>query len=276
MPPVAAFSDDFNAEELDGKKWLITRKHDFKEFAVGIARSKDEKNPGRLRLRCGTIGTDDRTVKSLGVATRAPLDLAGRKRLAVDFDWNKQFNGCYLTGAIYLCPTLTLENPADEAQWLGLEYVGVPPGKKVRAAIWLRNKRTARWLYDEGWPKKQRTGRVLGRPHIEIHFEDGEWKVLEDGKPLFESRGTLESRGKWKLPFSQAHLYLQMTSHSNYPPREIFFDNVVLGPMRPAGARDGAETSARPGAETRTRPVAHGRGRRPGGSHDSARAVHEE
>jgi hypothetical protein len=77
-----------------------------------------------------------------------------------------------------------------------------------------------RWLYNEGWPREQRTGRPLGVPHVEIHVEDGFWKIVEDGRTLFDSGN------KWPLPFREAHLYLQMTSHSNYPPRAIFFDNV--------------------------------------------------
>jgi len=31
------------------------------------------------------------------------------------------------------------------------------------------------------------------------------------------------------LPFEQAYIYLQMSSHSNYPAREVFFDEVRVG-----------------------------------------------
>jgi len=166
------------------------------------------------------MNTDDKTVKSLGVVSRASLDLTGAKRLSLDFDWNRQANGCYLTGAVYLCPTLTGGNPADEPQWLRLEYVGVPPGKNARLAIWLKNERVPKWLYDEGWPKEQKAGRAISTPHLTLAFHYGEWSVSEDGKKLFDSTD------KRKLPFDKAHLCLQMTSHSNYPPRELFFDNV--------------------------------------------------
>jgi hypothetical protein len=115
------FAADFDAPELDDDKWLVTRKHDFAEFSVDVDRAPGEQARGRLRLRCGTIGTDDKTVKSLGVVSRRPLDLSGRKCLSLDFDWNDQFNGCYLTGAVYLCPTLTTGNPADDPTWLRLE-----------------------------------------------------------------------------------------------------------------------------------------------------------
>ena len=228
------FADDFNADKLDGRKWLLTRQNDFAEFAVDVVPVKEKPGEGRLRLRAGTIGTDDKTVKFLGVASRAPLSLSGRKRLALDFDWNRQRNGSYLTGAIYLCPTLSGQNPADAAEWLRVGYVGVPPGKNARLAIWLKSEGRSRWLYDEGWPKKQRTGRLIGKLRVEILFDRGEWKVLEDGKVLFESKE------KWKLPFDKAHLYLQMSSHSNYPPREIFFDHVQFGlPNRVPSAHRG-------------------------------------
>ena len=221
-------ADDFNTGKLDERKWLVTRKSDFAEFAVDIVMPKSKEGEGQLRLRLGTIGTDDNTVKFLGVASRAPLDLSNKKRLALDFDWNKQSNGCYLTGAIYLCPSLTKHNPADEPQWLRLEYIGVPPGKNARAAVWLKDEGAARWLYDEGWPQEQRIGRTIERPHIEIHLDNGRWELYEDGKLLYESGE------KSRLPFDKAYLYLQISSHSNYAPREIFFDNVTFGRTRPS------------------------------------------
>lgn len=219
---VEEFSDDFSGDELDLGKWAVTREHDFAEFAVDLASREGAEGNSRLRLRCGTRGTDDKTVKALGVVSLAPLSLTGKKRLSYDFDWNKQANGCYLTGAIYLCPTLTKANPEDEPQWVRLEYVGVPPGKNARLAIWLKDRRTPKWIYNEGWPKEQRSGRPVAAPHLAIQFDDGRWSVSEDGRKLFESTD------QWKLPFAKAHLYLQMTSHSNYPPREIFFDNVEV------------------------------------------------
>jgi hypothetical protein len=79
------------------------------------------------------------------------------------------------------------------------------------------------WLFNEGWPEKQRTGRLITKVHVELKFDDGKWQVLEDGKPPFAASA------QPKLGFAKAHLYLQMTSHSNYPPREVFFDNVAFG-----------------------------------------------
>jgi hypothetical protein len=48
-------------------------------------------------------------------------------------------------------------------------------------------------------------------------------KVLENGGKMFAT-----DHLPW--PFPTAYLYLQMSSHSNYPPREIYFDNVVIHP----------------------------------------------
>jgi hypothetical protein len=189
---------------------------------VDVSARPEDAGTGRLRLRCGTRGTDDKTVKSLGIVSRESLDLTGTKRLSLDFDWNNQANGCYLTGAVYLCPTLTQENPETEPQWVRIEYVGVPPGKNARLAVWMKDGSTPKWVYDEGWPKEQKEGRKITTPRLEVRFDGGEWVLSEDGRQIFESTG------KWPVPFDKAHLYLQMTSHSNYPVRELFFDNVTF------------------------------------------------
>ena len=127
-----------------------------------------------------------------------------------------------MTAGIFLCPTLTEGNPADEPAWVRIEYVGVPPGRKARAAVWLRNETGTHWIHKEGWPEKQRTGRTIDRLRVGIEFREDGWAVTENGEPLFRAPG------KWPLPFDTAHVYLQMSSHSNYPPREIFFDNITF------------------------------------------------
>jgi len=186
---VEVFGDGFGTTGLDASKWTATRGNDFADFAIDLVKAEADERGCRLRLRCGTIGTDDATVRFLGVASNAMLDLTGRKQLSLDFDWNDQSNGCYLTGGLYLCPTLTHANPGDEESWLRVEYVGVPPGKKARAAIWLKDKGRESWLYDEGWPKKQRAGRVIGKQHLAVTFNNGKWEVHEDGKMLCQRSG---------------------------------------------------------------------------------------
>jgi hypothetical protein len=220
-PVLAALDDDFSSVTKSAERWFVTQKNDFAECLIGVVSDKAGAGGGRLRLGCATRGTDDRTVKYLGIATRARVRLKPSARLSFDFDWNDQANGCYLTGAMILCPTLTTENPEDQAQWLKLEYVGVPPGKNARAAVWLKNG-TNRLisLHDEGWPKEQRTGRSIGLQHVEVDFKEGHWTIRENGVVLCTAAET------GILPFDEAYLYLQMSSHSNYPRRELFFDQV--------------------------------------------------
>lgn len=221
LPPLISLKDDFSSAPKSAERWFVTRKNDFAECLVGIVPDKAGAREGRLRLGCATRGTDDRTVKYLGIATRARARLKPSARLSFDLDWNDQANGCYLTGAMLLCPTLTTENPEDQPQWFKLEYVGVPPGKNARAAIWLKNGvNRLKPLHDEGWPKEQRTGRQIGRQHVELDIKDGRWAIRENGAVLSTSDAT------GVLPFDEAYVYLQMSSHSNYPRREIFFDNV--------------------------------------------------
>ena len=70
---------------------------------------------------------------------------------------------------------------------------------------------------------KNREGRPLLVQKMEMVLTDGKLKVLENGQAVYESPEKV-------VLFKKAHLYLQMSSHSNYPPREIFFDNVRIVP----------------------------------------------
>ena len=216
------FEERFNSPELGLWNWTVTRKNGFETSTAEVVSTSKAEDSGKLRLRCSTMGTRPETVKYLGVVTKEALDISGRKVLSLDFDWNDQANGCYLTAGIYLCPTFTRKNPRDEPTWLCFRYVGVPPGKNARAESWICRKGRTRWVYDEGWPDEQRTGREIGKEHIEIHLNAGQWTVFEDGKLLYDSGE------KNRVSFSKAHLYVQVSSHSNYPAREVYFDNVVI------------------------------------------------
>jgi hypothetical protein len=44
---------------------------------------------------------------------------------------------------------------------------------------------------------------------------------MENGEGLF-------SIGNHGINFTQAYLYLQMSSHSNYPSRDVYFDNILV------------------------------------------------
>ena len=156
------------------------------------------------------------------------MDSTGRvtigmsQRTSFDLDWNNQSNGCYLTASLYLCPTVTNGNPRDENDWLKFEYVGVPPGRNARCVIASKSDGKVKYLYTEGWPE-QRTGRHIAHQRIKIILDakNKSLKIIENGKEIYSS----QSHG---LEFTSAYIYLQMSSHSNYHTRELYFDNVVI------------------------------------------------
>ena len=217
QPARAQFRDGFSNETLNEAVWKITRQNDFQESTIDVLE-------GRLRFRAATIGTDDKTVKFHGVRTVEPVvDFSeGPVEVSFELDWNNQANGCYLTAGVYLCPVANDENPRDEENWLKIEYIGVPPGKNGRCLIATKVDKRLRHLFTEGWPKEQRTGRRIGLQKVRLQIDSDSFKVFENGKLLYKHEGH-------GLTFTKAHLYLQMSSHSNYPPRQVFFDNVSVG-----------------------------------------------
>jgi len=217
----AKFNENFSGGILNTQTWQITREGDFEESIVDVY----DIDPGedvdyRLRLRANTIGTSDDTVKFHGVRSIQKVDFSEGVTISFDLDWNNQSNGCYLRGSIYLCPTTTSENPRDEKDWLKFEYVGVPPGKNARSVIATRIDERTRWLYTEDWPE-DRNGRTITDQHIQITLDDKNFRIMEDGAEIC----ALPSHD---LTFTSAYIYLQMSSHSNYPAREIYFDNVAV------------------------------------------------
>lgn len=210
--PVARFEDAFEGA-LEGARWAPTSEADFEEKVVDI-------QSGRLRLRCATRGTDDRTVKFFGVRSVSPIRLEAGTLVAAELDWNNQANGSYLSAGLVLAPARVEGNPLTTPDFLRVEYIGVPPGKNGRIVVVTRNKGREQYLFTEGWPQVRREGRPIGLQKVELRFrKGGAFEVLENGNTLFESKDkALES--------DTVYLYLQMSSHSNYPPRELFFDNV--------------------------------------------------
>jgi hypothetical protein len=209
-----ALSEGFGGKSLDKRVWALTKRNDFQESKVDLVN-------GRLRMRAATLGTDDRTAKFHGVRTVEPVSLRQPFELSFEVDWGNQANGCYLTAGVFLCPTATGGNPGDEKDWWKLEYLGVPPGRNARAWVSAKTRGGERVLYDEGWPVKQKTGRKIGKQRVSIRWQGGKLSVIENGKALWQT--------DWKsFGFTGAYLYLQMSSHSNYPPREVFFDEVSV------------------------------------------------
>jgi len=159
-------------------------------------------------------------VKFHGVRNVEKVNFSDEKEISFDLDWNNQSNGCYLTASLYLCPTVTNGNPRGEKDWLKFEYVGVPPGRNARCVTATKNDGKVKYLYTEGWPG-QRTGRHIAYQRIKIILDNKSLKIIENGKEIY----CLPSHG---LKFTSAYIYLQMSSHSNYHAREIYFDNVVI------------------------------------------------
>ncbi len=209
----ALLRDDFSSESLDQSKWLHTIQNDFETEVVDIA-------DGRLRMAASSVGTDDRTVKFHGVRTAEPVvDLSGGVSVSFDLDWNDQANGCYMAAGAYICPTVA-DNPREESNWLRIQYIGVPPGKNARCLVSARVAGRERRLLTEDWPQ-ERTGRKIGLQHLEVTLDRDAILVNENGKLILQA-------DELNLPFGNAYLYLQHTTHSNYRLREVLFDNVVV------------------------------------------------
>ncbi|MBA7634009.1 hypothetical protein ES703_41580 [subsurface metagenome] len=228
MPVVqhqVVFEEDFDKGRLDQSRWEVTMDGDFAEAAVDVV----DVDPGkdidyRLRLRANTIGMSD-PLKFLGVRSRNTIDFDNLKAIKFDLDWNNQINGCYLTASLYLCPTVS-SNPREESNWLKFEYVGVPPGRNVRISIWEKVDGAVHTLHTD-WGPRDDQGRPLGKPlglasqRISIHLDKSSIRVVQDNEEIYPS-------SKHNLNFTTAHIYLQMSSGTNYPSREIYFDNITV------------------------------------------------
>ena len=135
--PRILLADSFDSGQLDTQKWKVTLAHDFSERSTDVVNRAAAGLPPnyQLRLRAGTLRTDDRTVKFLGVVSAKPVDLRSRKQIEFDFDWNQQGNGSYLTAGILLSPTLTTGSAEEELDWTMFQDVGVPPGRNARTKL---------------------------------------------------------------------------------------------------------------------------------------------
>lgn len=214
--PNVVFADDFSTDPLRApERWVAVRDGDFREAVIDVVE-------GRLRLRAGTIGTRDDTVKHLGLRTaKQVIDLSGHVEVSAEIDWNQQANGCYLRASLYLCPTAAKGTAKAERDWLKFEYVGVPPGKNARALLARRRAGQLRHLFTEGWPKEQRTGRPIGKQRVVLRLGPETVELLENGKSLY-------GPAPHELTWRRACLHLELSSHSNYPPRELFFDDLTI------------------------------------------------
>jgi len=216
--------DDFSTGYLNPDLWQTTRKGDFNESYIDVFDiDPSNKIDNRLRLGINTIGTADATVKLLGVRSMKTVNFTDKKEISLDLDWNNQSNGCYLAASVIICPTITEGNPEEERDWLKFEYIGVPPGYHARCNIMTKTNGHVKYLYTEGWPE-QRTGREIGNQKIRMQLDKNQLTIIENEAEIFST----PSHG---LEFTSAYLYLQVSSHSNYPTREILFDNISVVPF---------------------------------------------
>ena len=164
-------------------------------------------------------------MKFLGVRSKDTVDFSVKKAITFDLDWNNQANGCYLTASLYLCPAVS-NNPKAESNWLKFEYVGVPPGKNVRINIWEKVDGAVHPLHTDRGPHDDQN-RPIGKPlglashRIGLLLDKDSLQVLQDGEEIYPL-------SMHNLEFTTAYVYLQMSSGTNYPSREVYFDNIMV------------------------------------------------
>jgi hypothetical protein len=228
MAPIgqaATWTEAFSEERLDPRHWVVTTDGDFREWSVQVADVPHASGNRRLGVRADTRGTRDETVKVLGVRSIPSIALDRGVDISVDLDWNAQANGSYLSAAIVLSPDAALQNPFKAADWLKVEYIGVPPGRNARMVVGVRRAGHERTLFNEGWPERGRAGRPIALQHLAIAIQGGTVQIRENERLVYESKEKV-------VDFDEAHLYLQMSSHSNYPARTVYFDNVRVEESR--------------------------------------------
>ena len=213
-PPAAGFQDAFDSLSLE--RWTPVRSHDAKREVL-------ETREGRLVLGLDTLGTDDATVKAVGVRTARPIDVAAGARITATFDWGAQENTSYLAAGIFLSPEAR-ENAREAEDWIAVQLVGVPPGQTARPLVTARSRGRMIELAAFGWPI-EKPSRPLGRETIGIEIRGTSLRVDFGGKEVF---ATAES----PVLLERAWLYLHFHGHSNYPLREIAFDDITVAQLR--------------------------------------------
>jgi hypothetical protein len=216
-PRKIVLQDDFSGRILNPELWEITTKGDFKAWEIGPM--ADGKGGRLLRLRANTIGTRDDTVKVIGIESKKALEIS-TATISFDLDWNNQVNGSYLSAGLYLVPEKTGAQQQDRENWLAVRYIGVPPGRNGRCEVLEKINGRTTVLFWEGWPEKKQ-GRPLSYQRVKLIFSGSTLRIEENGRAIFETNS-------FRPRFDRAYLYLQMSSHSNYPDREIYIDNVSV------------------------------------------------
>lgn len=223
--PRIIIQDDFEHDTIDESQWIITSEGDFAAKMVDIL---DVDRTGgvdrRLRVGANTTGTAD-SDKFLGVMNQRMIDFSGGVTISFELDWNSQRNGSYLTASAYVSPSIG-NNPKNEKDWIKFEYAGVPPEGNVRTNVWATINGALRQPYTD-WGPRDSAGRPQGRPKggtshkIQIYLDSRQARIAEDGIEIYPL-------SPHNLTFTSGYLYLQMSSGTNYPFRELYFDDVLV------------------------------------------------
>ena len=216
--PAATLREDFASGSLDPARWERTREGDFRAQSAEVVESATGQGY-RLRLLADTVGTRDDTVKHLGIGSRCRLPLGPDARFRIRIDWGPPDNGSYLAAAIVISPHATTGDPQATDDWLSIGYVGVPPGGNARMLVVVRKAGVTRTLYTDGWPEPRREGRRIGRPEIEVARRGSSFEIREDNRLILVTAAS-------EAPFAGAHVYLQLSSHSNYRSRAVHFEDL--------------------------------------------------
>jgi hypothetical protein len=221
-PPCLELAETFETRSVNPERWLFTSApafHEKRQDVVRRGRGRDADY--ELRLAADTRGVGGAVVSRVGVVHPRPIDLRVPHEIDLQLDWNAQGDDRDVRAGAYLAPVLTWESPESQADWLKFEYVGVPPGGTARAVLAVRREGRVEELATEGWPGRRPAGRLLGHQALRIALGGGALRIQENGALWHEAAAL-------GLPFPSAYLYLQMSTRSDRPLREVFFDDVVI------------------------------------------------
>ena len=218
--PAEQLIEEFGGDTLDPERWQTTRLNDFQEARWDLGPDPGQQGDGRLRLRAATLDTRDATVKHMGLVMTRPLDLRASAEVELDLDWAHQRNGSYLALALYLAPSFTRKSASKGDDWLAVRVVGEPPGRTARVELLRRSSGNLAALERFGWPKRK-PGWDMGPVRLGVRLDGGALRLSIDGKERFSTANA-------GLRFEQAHVFVELTSHSNYAAREVFVDRVAV------------------------------------------------
>ena len=78
-----------------------------------------------------------------------------------------------------------------------------------------------RTVHTEGWPDANRQGRRIGVQDVAVRLREGAVEVWEGERRVWRFRAG-------EIAPAPLHVYLQMSSHSNYPARSIYFERIQV------------------------------------------------